>query len=196
MLLPLSNIKYIVIHYSATPPERTVTVEDIHGWHRARGWKGFGYHGYGPRAGAVYIDHAADSQVRELSALGFEAGAQSGGENEISVGYCYEGGLVDHDRALCIKGGDTRTPGQKRAMIEWIDHVLSLTGGDGVDAAKGPIVLGHKDMPGAATQCPGFDAGAWWAGVVEGRETAPKVSVRYPWLEALQTLAKWMQGRK
>jgi N-acetylmuramoyl-L-alanine amidase len=30
-------------------------------------------------------------------------------------------------------------------------------------------VKGHRDMPGAATQCPGFDATAWWDGVQRKR---------------------------
>jgi len=86
-------------------------------------------------------------------------------------------------------------------MIQWIDHVLSLTGGDGLDPSKGPIVLGHRDMPGAATQCPGFDAGAWWASVVEARQLEPLAPafeeiprVRHPILEAIEILMAWLRG--
>jgi len=148
-MLPLSNIKYITIHYSATWPEKTVTVDDIDSWHRERGFRTAGYHAFGPRAGTRYIDHSIDNRLRYFGPDGFEEGAHSKRENKISVGYCFEGGGVGVDLDGDMIGGDTRTPAQTRAMIQWIDSVLALTGGDGVDPAKGPGVVGHRDMPGA-----------------------------------------------
>jgi N-acetylmuramoyl-L-alanine amidase len=52
---------------------------------------------------------------------------------------------------------DTRTEAQKEAMVRVIRDLLKR-----YPNAK---VVGHRDMPGAATQCPGFDAAAWWAEV-------------------------------
>jgi N-acetylmuramoyl-L-alanine amidase len=52
---------------------------------------------------------------------------------------------------------DTRTEAQEAAMIRLINDLLVR-----FPNAK---VVGHKDMPGAATQCPGFDVRSWWAEV-------------------------------
>lgn len=158
--LPDSRVKWLVVHYSATPIERRTTYGDIEAMHRARGFKEFGYHAYGPRPGGW-------QEGRDLSQPGrFEMGAHSQGENDEALGYCYEGGVRVDD---IHTGFDSRTPAQTEAMIDWIDQMLARFGGDGIDPSKGPVVVGHKDMPGAATQCPGFDAAAWWAEVVRER---------------------------
>jgi N-acetylmuramoyl-L-alanine amidase len=34
---------YLIIHCSDTPDERDVSAEDIHKWHREKGWDGIGY---------------------------------------------------------------------------------------------------------------------------------------------------------
>ena len=38
------NIEKIIIHCSATPNGRYHNAEDIHRWHKERGWDGIGYH--------------------------------------------------------------------------------------------------------------------------------------------------------
>lgn len=162
--LPDNRVKWLVLHYSATPIERVTTYEDIEAMHKARGFKEIGYHAYGPRSGGW-------QEGRDLSKSGrFEMGAHSKGENDESVGYCYEGGVRIDD---IHSGFDSRTSAQTEAMISWIDQMLERFGGDGIDPTKGPVVTGHRDMPGAATQCPGFDATAWWA-EVQRKRTRPK----------------------
>jgi N-acetylmuramoyl-L-alanine amidase len=158
--LPDERVRWIVIHYSASAIEREYTYEQLERDHLARGFREGGYHAYGPRKGGW-------TPGRDLSQPGrFEQGAHSKGENDASIGYCYEGGVT---RAEPNRGHDTRTPEQIAAMTEWIDAQLERFGGDGVNPALGPVVIGHRDMPGAATQCPGFDAGAWWRSVQAGR---------------------------
>ena len=158
---PLSRVKWLVIHYSATPIERSVSLADIDAMHRQRGFAEIGYHAYGPRPGGWH-------EGRDVTEAGrFEMGAHSQGENDESLGFCYEGGVRS---AAPNTGFDSRTPAQIEAMIDWIDTMLGLCGGDGIDPSLGPVVIGHKDMPGAATQCPGFDAGAWWREVVRNRK--------------------------
>jgi len=157
---PDERCDWIVIHYSASPIETTYTPEQLERDHRARGFRETGYHAYGPRAGGWI-------EGRDLSEPGrFEQGAHSKGENDASIGYCYEGGVTAADPET---GFDTRTPNQIKAMIEWIDMQLARFGGDGINPSLGPVVTGHRDMPGAATQCPGFDAGAWWRDVQASR---------------------------
>ena len=150
---PDSQVKWIVIHYSATPVESDFSAADIDKMHRARGFNEIGYHKYIRKSGLVEKGRDLDQPGR------FEQGAHSKGENGASIGICYEGGVY---RSNPNKGMDTRTPEQIDAMISVIDDLL--------DRYPNAKVVGHRDMPGAATQCPGFDATAWWDSVVEGRK--------------------------
>lgn len=154
--LPDSRVVYIVIHYSATPIERDYTRDDIDAMHRARGFREIGYHWYIRKDGTI-------ERGRDLGKPGrFEMGAHSKGENDESIGICYEGGVRESN---VNKGFDSRTPAQKKAMADLVDKML--------DRFPGAIVEGHRDMPGAATQCPGFDARAWWD-EVQRAKMAPK----------------------
>lgn len=150
--LPDSAVSYIVVHYSATPIEKDYTAADIDAMHRARGFAKIGYHYFIRKSGFIEIG-------RDLSQPGrFEVGAHSQGENDISIGVCYEGGVR---LAAPNVGFDSRTPEQIASLEKVIWELL--------DRFPGAIVKGHRDMPGAATQCPGFDATAWWDGVVAAR---------------------------
>lgn len=149
---PDSAVDTIVIHYSATPIEREYSYAQLERDHKARGFREGGYHFYFPRKGGVV-------KGRDLSQPGrFEIGAHSKGENGSSIGLCFEGGVTS---AAPDTGHDTRTSGQIKEMIRMIDAMH--------ERFPGALVKGHRDMPGAATQCPGFDATAWWDGVVSGR---------------------------
>lgn len=153
---PDADVTTIVVHYSATAIERSYTAADIDRMHRARGWREIGYHYFIRRDGTIELG-------RDLSQPGrFEVGAHSQGENGSSIGVCYEGGV----RAAAPNVGfDSRTPAQVEAMTRVIAELL--------ERFPGAVVKGHRDMPGAATQCPGFDAAAWWDGVAKGAANAP-----------------------
>lgn len=153
---PDSDVLWITIHYSATPIESNITGKQIDAMHKKRGFKEIGYHYYIRKDGTVELG-------RDLSQPGrFEQGAHSKGENARSVGICYEGGVTKKNPN---RGFDSRTPEQTASMIRLIDDLQDRFPGE-------QIVIGHRDMPGAATQCPGFDVGAWWAKVEHDR--APK----------------------
>ncbi len=175
--LPDERVKWLVIHYSATPIERETTYEQIEAGHKARGFSKIGYHAYGPRKGGWLAGRDLSRPER------FEMGAHSKGENAASVGYCYEGGVRLSDMSA---GFDSRTPAQVKAMIDWIDQQLARFGGDGIDPTKGPVVVGHRDMPGAATQCPGFDAAAWWAEVQAKRRKRSLIDILIKFLKGLK----------
>jgi len=164
--LPDSRVTAIVIHYSATPIERSYTAADIDAMHRARGFNEIGYHYFIRRDGTVETG-------RDLSQPGrFEVGAHSQGENSSSIGICYEGGV----RAAAPNTGfDSRTPEQTAAMIRLIRELLQRF--------PGAIVRGHREMPGAATQCPGFNASTWWDEVM--RNDAPAGQADTPLTEKL-----------
>lgn len=157
--LPDSRVTHLVVHYSATPIERDFTCAGIDRMHRARGFRKIGYHFFIPKDGRIETG-------RDLTQPGhFEQGAHSKGENESSIGICYEGGV----RAAAPNVGfDSRTPEQTKAMTALIDQLMQRF--------PGAIVEGHRDMPGAATQCPGFDARSWWDSVVKQRNALPAAS--------------------
>ena len=140
------DVDYIVIHYTATPVESDFSAADIDAMHKRRGWAGIGYHKYIRKNGLI-------EKGRPLTVRG----AHVKGHNHHSIGICYEGGVHAADPNT---GLDTRTEAQKEAMTRVIREMLARY----PDAQ----VIGHRDMPGAATQCPGFDAGKWWADVNAG----------------------------
>lgn len=145
----MRRIDYIAIHCSATPEGRTVTVDEITQWHKARGFDTIGYH-Y-----VIYLDGSVHAGRPES-----EAGAHVAGFNSQSIGICYVGGLD----AKTKKGKDTRTPAQKAAMKNLIDELLKKY--------PSASVLGHRDFSpdknhnGKIEQwewmkdCPSFDVAA------------------------------------
>ena len=147
-----SDVAYIVIHYSATAVERDYTAADIDAMHRKRGFNEIGYHWFIRKDGTLEAGRSLSEPGR------FEVGAHSKGENSVSIGICYEGGVTADQPNV---GFDSRTPAQTKTMTGLIYKML--------DRFPGAIVKGHRDMPGAATQCPAFDATAWWDEVVRNR---------------------------
>lgn len=130
----MRTIEKIIIHCSATPAGRHVTVSDIDGWHRARGFRKIGYH-Y-----VIYLDGSVHPGRSES-----EIGAHCTGHNARSIGVCYIGGC---DGAM--HPADTRTPAQKAAMRQLI----------GTLRRRYPraTIHGHREF--AAKACPSFDVSA------------------------------------
>ena len=156
-----SPVTHIVVHYSATQRGRHHTVADIDAWHKARGWKGIGYH-Y-----VIYLDGSVHKGRPDNV-----VGAHVAGHNTGTIGICWIGG-VDGDPN---KGVDTRTPEQIATLIALIRTLLARY--------PGASVVGHRDMPDASTQCPGFDVRSWWIGVNGGQAVPqpaqPNAPVRTP----------------
>lgn len=127
-------ITEIIIHCTATPEGRAVSVEDVDRWHKAQGWRCIGYHYLVGLRGEVW-------QGRPLS----EAGAHCRNHNAFSIGVCYVGGLgADGVPA------DTRTPAQRAALLELLTELRQR-----FPFAK---VRGHRDF--AAKACPCFSVRA------------------------------------
>lgn len=136
-------ITHLVVHYSATPPDRAVSVAEIDAWHRARGFKKIGYH---------YVIHQNGKIERGRDEN--EVGAHVAGQNTGKLGICFIGGLGPDG-----KGYDSRTPAQIASMVQLIEELLSRY--------PGAKVVGHRDL--GATECPGFDVATWWASVRAGK---------------------------
>ena len=118
---------YIVLHHSASP--LSTTAADIDAWHRKKGWAGMGYH--------LCINGSGELiRGREIDRMG----AHARGFNR-AVGCC----IV----------GDNTTASQRWTwqQIDTLKRTLSVLTVLYPDA----VVLGHRDLPGVATLCPGLD---------------------------------------
>ena len=129
----MRNIKYLVVHCTATP--QATTVESIQRYWRERlGWLASGYHKIVKPNGEV-ITLAQDDAVCNGVA----------GFNSASLHVSYIGGIDSRGNAF-----DNRTQGQKDA----ISQVLHAW------RAKYPNakIQGHRDFPRVNKACPSFDA--------------------------------------
>jgi N-acetylmuramoyl-L-alanine amidase len=133
----MREIKYIVIHCTATKPSQDIGVSEIDEWHKARGWKGVGYHFVVRRDGTV-----------ERGRMVEEIGAHAHGYNLESVGVAMVGGVNDEGKPDC---NYTR---EQWAELDWLIAELQARFPDAE-------VIGHRDLPGVSKACPCFDAIAW-----------------------------------
>lgn len=130
----MRKINKIIIHCTATPAGRIVTIKDVDFWHRQRGFKGVGYHFLVGLSGEVW-------QGRDINIIG----AHTLGQNRGSIGVCYVGGL-DANGGAC----DTRTLAQKNALM-WLLKLLKAQ-------FPNATIHGHREFSKKA--CPCFNAGA------------------------------------
>jgi N-acetylmuramoyl-L-alanine amidase len=128
----MRRIKEIIVHCSATEENRNYTVEDINGWHKARGFRCIGYHYVIYRDGSV---HTGRSEA--------EVGAHCRGHNRESIGVCYIGGLS----AKTKQPKDTRTAEQREALRALVKELQRKY--------PGAEVHGHREYANKA--CPCFD---------------------------------------
>jgi N-acetylmuramoyl-L-alanine amidase len=127
----MRDIDKIIIHCTATPDGRHITVKDIRGWHLARGFKEIGYH-Y-----VIYLDGSVHGG-RALS----KVGAHVKGHNTGSIGIAYVGGI---DRSGAAK--DTLNPAQEVAIVNLIKALRERFG---------ELTLhGHNEFENKA--CPSFN---------------------------------------
>jgi hypothetical protein len=152
----MKNITHIVVHYSATNEDQEITRNDIDRMHKARGWKGIGYHFF-------YRLNGMEEIGRPIT----EVGAHVGGQNRGKIGLCYAGGTKKEFGP--DKGFNTLNLAQEKALIQRIRMLKSA-----FPAAK---VVGHKDL--AATQCPGFNVQDWWT-KVEASNYNPVFNIELP----------------
>jgi N-acetylmuramoyl-L-alanine amidase len=129
----MRKIEKIIIHCTATPEGRAVTVSEVERWHRARGFNGIGYH---------YLI-GLNGEVRPGRNIAL-AGAHCEGQNAHSIGICYTGGLAADGKTP----KDTRTPQQRYALQSLIRDLKAKY--------PGATVHGHREFANKA--CPCFDA--------------------------------------
>ena len=123
-LMSADDIKYLVVHCSATRCNQDYTEAMLERNHKARGFCKVGYHFYIRRDGTK-------SQHRYL----LEVGVHARPYNRCSIGICYEGGL-DEEGKPC----NTLTQAQYDRLTDLLTILHKM-----FPKAK---VVGHRDLPG------------------------------------------------
>lgn len=131
----MRRIDKIIIHCSATPEGREVTVETIRRWHKNQGWSDIGYHYI------IYLDGSVH-EGRPIEMIG----AHTTGQNTYSIGICYIGGCDKN-----MKPKDTRTAEQEASLVKLVKSLK--------ERFPGATVHGHNEY--AARACPSFDVKKW-----------------------------------
>ena len=132
------EVKYLVLHCSATRCDRDYTEEMLLRDHLARHFRGIGYHFYIRKDGKM-------TQHRML----LEVGAHCVPYNRCSIGICYEGGLDEHGKPC-----NTMTAEQETRLVDLFRNLKIL-----FPKAK---IVGHRDLPGTTPkECPCLDVGSW-----------------------------------
>jgi hypothetical protein len=126
--------RWIVIHHSAT---QTGSAASFHREHRERGWEGLGYHfviGNGTGSG--------DGQVE----VGYRWARQSRGAHAGELLY------NEYGIGICLVGDFETAHPTSRQMASLTSLVRFLQGKCGIPLAN---IIGHDDVPGKKTRCPG-----------------------------------------
>ncbi len=138
------EIKYLIIHCTATPPELIVTKQMIEQWHLIeRGWSKLGYSDIIHQDGRLenLTDYNTDN-ILDYNEITW--GVK--GLNGISRHIVYTGG-VDEDFKPC----DTRTKAQKESLLTYVKFMI----------LRYPDIkiAGHNQFSGKA--CPSFNVVKW-----------------------------------
>lgn len=125
------HINRIIIHSTATPQGREVSVDDVTRWHIARGFSTIGYHYL------IGLDGTID-----LGRSIHQIGAHAKGQNRRSIGVAYVGGC-DSD----MNPKDTRTEAQDMALTNLLRGLLAIY--------PGCTIHGHNEF--STKACPSFN---------------------------------------
>ena len=145
------NLKYLVIHCTATPEGREITKETIEDWHLkpvkdgGRGWKVVGYSRLISLTGELIKMHEYnENDIVE----NWEITNGVSGINSVSRHIVYAGGV---DAKNPKKAKDTRTMKQKETMKNYVF--------DMVERYPDILVAGHYHFANKA--CPSFNVEDW-----------------------------------
>jgi N-acetylmuramoyl-L-alanine amidase len=136
---PLTDVRYLIVHCSASPPSMDIGAKEIDRWHRQRGFLMIGYHKVIRRNGVIEDGRPLD-----------RPGAHVAGYNQYSIGVCLVG------------GEDAHAVPENNFTPEQFATLRSLLSDLKLKFPKAEI-LGHRDMPNVAKACPSFDVRAWLA---------------------------------
>ena len=127
------QINKIIVHCTATPEGRDVSIDEIRRWHvEDRNWSDIGYHWI------VTLNGTLEEGRPE-----YRNGAHAKGFNKNSIGVCYVGGVDEN-----LDPKDTRTDAQKETLKCILEDLK--------DRYPRAQIIGHRDVSSKA--CPSFDA--------------------------------------
>lgn len=139
----MRQITQIIIHCSATTPDKDIGAATIRAMHLDRGWTDIGYHYVIRRDGAIELgrDLDRDGEVDE------HTGAHAFGWNAHSIGVCLVGGadFAGHGEANFTE----------QQLIALAAFLVAKR-----EQYPGVQIIGHRDT-GAAKDCPSFDVARW-----------------------------------
>lgn len=133
----MRQIKYIVLHCTATSQQATVEAIQRY-WREDLGWKNPGYH---------YLV-SPDGELHKLQDEDKPANGVAG-HNTNSIHVSYIGGVDNSGKPI-----DNRTFQQKQEMYYLVVDLLARY--------PGSSLMGHRDFPGVKKDCPSFDAKQWF----------------------------------
>ena len=134
----LKYVKYLVVHCVANRCNKPFGVETLIKCGKDK-YGQCSYHYYVRRDGTVYP--LLPESVQGVHAKGY---------NHCSLGIVYEGGLDEKGKAA-----DTRTERQKHALYELLKSLKR--------DYPSAMILGHRELPGVAKDCPCFSASVEYA---------------------------------
>jgi len=147
----LSGVKYLAIHHSASPD--TQTPDEIANYHiKNNGWGGIGYHFLIGKDGTVYY-------VGDIST----ARANVANLNEQVIGIC----LIGNFTSGRIPTSEQLDSCHKLCYF-FINNYPDLSNLISFDS-----VLGHKDLPGQSTICPGDSWPSWRVAITQRSNPLP-----------------------
>jgi len=148
----LTDVRYLVVHCSATPPNMDVGVKEIDLWHRQRGFFSIGYHIVIRRDGSVEFGRPLD-----------QPGAHAVGFNEVSRAVCLVGGVEKDDRNHDGKIDPSELVPENNFTREQFATLCDV-----LHAWKQEfplaVVIGHRDLDSKHARlkaCPSFDVRTW-----------------------------------
>lgn len=148
--MTMAELKFLVLHCTATPEGRPVTSAEIRRWHTdpvsrgGRGWKQVGY------TDMIHLDGKVERLVQnneDANVDPWEITNGTKGYNSTSRHVVYVGGVARDGKTP----RDTRTLKQLKAMEAYVKDFHRR-----FPAVK---IIGHNEL--AAKACPSFDVKKW-----------------------------------
>ena len=127
----MRKIERIILHCTATPEGKHISVDTIRNWHLKRNFKDIGYHYI------IYLNGKIKKGRPDK-----EIGAHVKGKNRTSIGIAYVGGIDSEG-----KPKDTMRPLQEIAMVNLLQALKQ--------AYPDATIHGHNEFSNKA--CPSFD---------------------------------------
>lgn len=132
----IREIKYIVLHCTATP--QTTTVKQIQDyWRNVKKWRSPGYH-------HIILPNGKIENILDINKIANGVA----GNNAHSIHISYIGGVDANNKPI-----DNRTAEQKDSQVILLQKYNKLF--------PNAIILGHRDFAGVKKACPSFDVKEW-----------------------------------